>query len=92
MFEYRESPDGYFLYLGRLTDDKGVCLAVDVARRAGRKLKMAGQGNPDRFISGAPHVEYLGQSELKIERELLAGAGSIAVSDVLCRAVRRRCC
>jgi len=77
MFEYRESPDSYFLYLGRLTDDKGVSLAVDVARRAGRKLKMAGQGNPDRFISGAPHVEYLGPVGVEDRRELLAGAAAL---------------
>jgi glycosyltransferase involved in cell wall biosynthesis/SAM-dependent methyltransferase len=77
MFEYRESPDSYFLYLGRLTDDKGVSLAVDVARRAGRKLKMAGQGNPDRFTQGAPHVEYLGPVGVEDRKELLAGAAAL---------------
>jgi glycosyltransferase involved in cell wall biosynthesis/SAM-dependent methyltransferase len=77
MFEYRESPDGYFLYLGRLTDDKGVSLAVDVARRAGRKLKMAGQGNPDRFIQDTPHVEYLGVVGVEERKELLAGAAAL---------------
>jgi len=77
MFEYRESPDGYFLYLGRLTDDKGVSLAVDVARRAGRKLKIAGQGNPERFLHGAPHVEYLGPVGVEGRKELLAGAAAL---------------
>src|ERR1043165_3443843 len=72
MFEYRESPDGYFLYLGRLNDDKGVSLAVDVAQRAGRKLKMAGQGNPDRFLYNAPHAEYLGPVGVEERNELLA--------------------
>lgn len=77
MFEYRESPDGYFLYLGRLTDDKGVGLAVDVARRAGRQLKMAGQGNPDRFLHNAPHVEYVGTAGVEERKELLAGAAAL---------------
>jgi SAM-dependent methyltransferase len=77
MFEYRESPDGYFLYLGRLNDDKGVHLAVDVARRAGRKLKMAGQGNPDRFLYDASHVEYLGIVGVEERKELLAGAAAL---------------
>jgi len=77
MFEYRAAPDGYFLYLGRLTDDKGVALAVDVARRAGRKLKMAGQGNPDRFLYDAPHVEYLGPVGIEARKELLAGAAAL---------------
>lgn len=77
MFEYRESPDSYFLYLGRLTDDKGVGIAVDVARRAGRKLKVAGQGNPDRFLHNAPHVEYLGLVGVEERKELLAGAAAL---------------
>src|ERR1051326_2534079 len=77
MFEYRESPDGYFLYLGRLNDDKGVGLAVDVARRVGRRLKIAGQGNPDRFLHDAPHVEYLGPGGVEKRKELLAGAAAL---------------
>src|SRR6185503_4176433 len=77
MFEYRESPDSYFLYLGRLNDDKGVALAVDVARRAGRKLKIAGQGNPDRFLQGASHIEYLGVAGVEERKELLAGAAAL---------------
>jgi glycosyltransferase involved in cell wall biosynthesis len=77
MFEYRAAPDGYFLYLGRLTDDKGVGLAVDTARRAGRKLIVAGQGNPDRFLYGAPHVEYLGPVGVEDRKELLAGAAAL---------------
>jgi glycosyltransferase involved in cell wall biosynthesis len=77
MFEYREAPDGYFLYLGRLTDDKGVGLAVDVARRAGRKLKMAGQGFPQRFLNDHPHVEYLGPVGVEDRKELLAGAAAL---------------
>lgn len=77
MFEYRATPDGYFLYLGRLTDDKGVSLAVDVARRAGRPLKMAGQGSPDRFLADNPHVEYLGPVGVEDRRELLAGAAAL---------------
>ena len=77
MFEYRESPDGYFLYLGRLNDDKGVGLAVDVARRVGRRLKIAGQGNPDRFLHDARHVEYLGPVGVEKRKELLAGAAAL---------------
>jgi len=77
MFEYRESPDGYFLYLGRLTDDKGVALAIDVAGRAGRRMKIAGQGNPERFLHNAPHVEYLGIVGVEERKELLAGAAAL---------------
>jgi glycosyltransferase involved in cell wall biosynthesis len=77
MFEYRESPDGYFLYLGWLTDDKGVSLALDVARRAGRRLKIAGQGNAQRYIRNAPHAEYVGNVGVEERKELLAGAAAL---------------
>jgi glycosyltransferase involved in cell wall biosynthesis/SAM-dependent methyltransferase len=77
MFEYRATPDSYFVYLGRLNDDKGVALAVDVARRVGRKLKIAGQGNPDRFLHDAPHVEYLGVAGIEERKELLANAAAL---------------
>jgi glycosyltransferase involved in cell wall biosynthesis len=78
MFEYRESPDGYFLYLGRLNDDKGVALAVEVARRAGRRLKIAGQGNPDRFLyHDASHAEYVGVVGVEERKALLAGAAAL---------------
>lgn len=77
MFEYRAAPDSYFLYLGRLTDDKGVALAVDVARRVGRKLKIAGQGDPEPFLLDAPHVEYLGPVGVEDRKELLAGAAAL---------------
>ena len=77
MFECRASPDSYFLYLGRLTEDKGVALAVDIARRVGRRLKIAGQGNPDRFLHDASHVEYLGPVGVEERKELLAGAAAL---------------
>jgi len=77
MFEYRESPDGYFLYLGRLQHDKGVALAVDVARRAGRRLKIAGQGNPEPYLHNASHVEYVGVAGVEERKELLAGAAAL---------------
>ena len=37
-FEYRDKKDDYLLFLGRLNRDKGVALAVDLARRAGLEL------------------------------------------------------
>jgi len=47
-----------FLYMGRLNDDKGIPLAVDVCKRIGAKLTLVGQGDPKRFLEGNPHVTY----------------------------------
>lgn len=37
-----EEPEEYFLYLGRITEDKGVHLAIEAAKAAGVKLRIAG--------------------------------------------------
>lgn len=75
MFSFRAKKDDYFLYLGRLTLDKGVSLAVDLARRTGRRLIMAGQGDPAPYR--ADHVEYVGPVGVEERRELLSHAAAL---------------
>jgi glycosyltransferase involved in cell wall biosynthesis len=41
-FTFRPDPGGYLLFLGRIHPDKGTHLAVEVARRAGLPLVLAG--------------------------------------------------
>jgi glycosyltransferase involved in cell wall biosynthesis/SAM-dependent methyltransferase len=77
MFEYREKKSDYFLYLGRLNDDKGVKVAIDLARTAGRPLRMAGQGDPRRFVDGNKHVTYEGPVGVEARKDLLAGATAL---------------
>lgn len=66
--------DGYYVYLGRLNDDKGVHLAVDIAKRMGKTLKICGQGDPSRFLKGNPHVQYIPPVGVEGRRELLRKA------------------
>jgi len=50
-----------FLYIGRLNDDKGVGIAIDVTKRIGARLLLVGptdERGPERFLIGNPHVEY----------------------------------
>jgi glycosyltransferase involved in cell wall biosynthesis len=75
MFDFRVRKDSYFLYLGRLTRDKGVGLAVDIARRVGRRLILAGQGDPSPYL--ATHVEYVGPVGIEQRRTLLSGAAAL---------------
>lgn len=49
-----ETPDDYFLYVGRLIDRKGWRIAQDVCERTGRRLLVAGRGD----FSG--YGEYVG--------------------------------
>lgn len=75
MFGFRAKKDDYFLYLGRLTHDKGVGLAVDVAKRAGRRLLIAGQGDPAPYL--ADHVEYVGPVNVERRRDILSRAAAL---------------
>ncbi len=75
MFSFRTKKEDYFLYLGRLTADKGVGLAVDLAKRVGRRLKIAGQGDPTPYLSD--HVEYVGPVNVEQRRELLCRAAAL---------------
>jgi glycosyltransferase involved in cell wall biosynthesis len=45
-FAFNEFPDDYFLYLGRVTEDKGLHLAIEAAKKAGIKLIIAGRSYP----------------------------------------------
>lgn len=46
-FAFNEIPKDYFLYLGRVTKDKGVHLAIEAAKKANVKLIIAGKSYPN---------------------------------------------
>jgi glycosyltransferase involved in cell wall biosynthesis len=62
---------GYLAFLGRICPDKGFLPAIEIARRAGRPLKVAAKVDPvdrDYFdkevrpvLDLSPHVEFIGE-------------------------------
>jgi glycosyltransferase involved in cell wall biosynthesis len=73
----------HFVFLGRIVPVKGAHTAVEVAKRTGIPLKIAGEIQPrfkDYYESQIkPHldgklIEYVGQADLKIKNELLSSA------------------
>lgn len=72
-FEYREEKSDYFLYLGKLKEDKGVNVAARACRAAGVRLVLAGQG-PTPIEYGEVLNRRIGPDE---RRELLAGARGV---------------
>lgn len=78
-----EGKGGYDVFLGRMSADKGVHLAAEVARAAGRRLLIAGKcrapSELDYFerqvrpLLGAG-VEYLGEVQASAKAALLGGA------------------
>jgi len=77
---------GYVLFMGRFNPDKGVHLAIDAARAAGRRILLAGKVNeaPERaYFDDAvrprlgPGVEFVGEAGPRAKRELYAGAEAL---------------
>jgi glycosyltransferase involved in cell wall biosynthesis len=74
---------GYLLFLGRVSPEKGLDTAIEIARRAGRPLRIAAKVDRadrdyyEREIAprlGQPGVEYLGEVGGGEKLRLLAGA------------------
>jgi glycosyltransferase involved in cell wall biosynthesis len=85
-FTFAPRGDGYLLFLGRFSPEKGAATAVEVARRAGRRLVLAGKVDPleaDYFattiapdVDGGP-VRFVGEVGAAEKRRLLAGADAL---------------
>jgi glycosyltransferase involved in cell wall biosynthesis len=83
-FTLRSDSEGYLLFFGRIHPEKGTADAIEVARRAGRPLVIAGiiqdQHYFDREV--APHVDgdrvrYLGPVGSEKRSEVLGGADAL---------------
>ena len=78
-YTYSAEKEDWFLYLGRLQPLKGIDKALDIARRTGCKLKIAGQGTLDKVPPS--NVELLGYADAAMKADLLSrAAGLIAPS------------
>ncbi|HET7676650.1 MAG TPA: glycosyltransferase family 4 protein [Candidatus Limnocylindrales bacterium] len=84
-FPFGARPEGYLLFLGRFSPEKGAGTAVQVARRSGRRLLLAGRIHPhERVIferEVAPYLDerirYVGEANSERKRLLLAGADAL---------------
>jgi glycosyltransferase involved in cell wall biosynthesis len=85
-YRFSDRKEGYMLFLGRFAPVKGAHLAIDVAKRAGLPLKLAGEIQPAfhdywaRMVQ--PHldgsmVEYVGEADHALKNELLSGASAL---------------
>jgi len=80
-FSFVDRPGEYLVFLGRFHPEKGAHLAIEIARRAGVRLKMAGiphdreyfRTQVEPFIDG-DHVQFVGPVEREARDALLGGA------------------
>jgi glycosyltransferase involved in cell wall biosynthesis len=80
-FTFRPNPDDYLLFFGRIHPDKGVVEAIEVARKAGRRLLLAGLIHDQAYFDQkiAPRLdgrqaEYVGLVSPKERDRILGGA------------------
>jgi len=83
LYEFQPKKQDYLCFLGRIAPIKGTHLAIEVAKKAGIPLKIAGEVQPifrDYFESQIkPHidgkwVEYIGEADLEAKNELLGNS------------------
>jgi glycosyltransferase involved in cell wall biosynthesis len=78
---FRDAPGDYLLFLGRFHPEKGAHLAVEIAKRSGVRLKMAGIPHDEAYFRElvAPHidgdaVQFLGHVQGPARDALVGGA------------------
>jgi glycosyltransferase involved in cell wall biosynthesis len=82
-YRLQAKKENYLCYLGRIAPIKGVHIAIDVAKRAGIPLKIAGEIQPifreyfDTMVK--PHIdgsfiEYVGEADLEMKNKLLGSS------------------
>ncbi|HEY1012322.1 MAG TPA: glycosyltransferase family 4 protein [Herpetosiphonaceae bacterium] len=82
-FTLRAAPDDYLLFFGRIHPDKGVAEAIEVARRCGRRLVLAGIIQDQAYFAAqvAPHlgerISYVGAVGPAERDRLLGGAAAL---------------
>lgn len=65
------NPDPYFCFVGRVIQDKGWSVAVEVTRDIGAKLIIAGQGDPGAL---PPHATFVGHVSIEERNRLMTNA------------------
>jgi glycosyltransferase involved in cell wall biosynthesis len=72
-FELNLTKDDYLLYLGRLSQDKGIELAIQIAEYTKKRLLIAGPGNLSSFgYTRTPaNIELVGYADLEKRKQLM---------------------
>ena len=79
-FVYSADKEDYLLYLGRLGRNKGLDIAIDVAKHTGRRLIIAGQGDIKQFGPLPDNIEYRGYADTGQRQHLLARARALFIA------------
>lgn len=75
-FDYEEQKDDYYLYFGRVCEEKGIHLAIQATEKMGRKLIVAGPGSLQSlgYNKTPDHVEMFGPADAEQRKVLMKKA------------------
>jgi glycosyltransferase involved in cell wall biosynthesis len=80
-FTFNENPGDYLVFLGRFHPEKGTHLAIEIAKRTGKQLKIAAIPQDDEYFNTQvePHIDgeqiqFLGEVRRGARDELLRNA------------------
>ena len=84
-YPFSARSEGYLFFLGRIVPEKGVEYAVEIARRAGRELVIAGvvqereaeYGERMLAMTDGRQIRYVGEAGPEQKRRLLGGADAL---------------
>lgn len=79
-FDYCDKKEDYFLYFGRVQEDKGVNLAIQATEKAGKKLIIAGPAENLKHLGYdrvPDHVELAGYCDPVKRNKLMGGAKAL---------------
>jgi glycosyltransferase involved in cell wall biosynthesis len=85
-FPFGERPDGYLLFLGRFSPEKGAARAIAASRATGRRLILAGKvdtADAAHFLNDVEpaidgdQIRYVGEADASAKRELLSKADAL---------------
>jgi len=78
-FEFSDNKDNYFLYLGRISPDKGIQLAIQATQYTGKRLIIAGPGNLQdlNYHTVPDHVTMFGYADVHQRKKLLRDARAL---------------
>ena len=75
-FEYNDKKEDYFLYFGRVVEEKGIHLAIQATEKLGKKLIVAGPGSLKNlgYDKIPDHVEVFGVANAEQRKQLMKNA------------------
>lgn len=97
-FTFQKSKGDYLIFFGRMHPDKGAKEAIQIAKKFGMKLIMAGIIQDKEYFEKevAPHfgedIVYVGSVGPQRRNELLGGAYALLHPIFFCRTIRTFCC